>query len=114
MIDQYKEGRFMIVEGKRFIQDLKIIDGRVTGNWWRGRGHLLEASDIQDILDTSPSILVVGTGYAGNMRLSRNLSERLADAGIEVVSKRTQKAAEVFNRLAAEGHDVAGAFHLTC
>jgi hypothetical protein len=114
MIDQYKEGRHMIVKGRRFTQDLKIIGGRVSGDWWRRQGHLLAVSDVQDILDASPSILVVGTGYAGSMRISKGLNERLADEGIELVSQRTQRAAEVFNHLIAEGRDVAGAFHLTC
>jgi hypothetical protein len=114
MIEHYEEGRYMIVRGERFTQDLKIIGRRVSGDWWRRRGHLLEVSDIQDILDTDPSILVVGNGYAGNMRISRALRQRLAEEGITLVSEKTREAAETFNRLSAEGRSVAGAFHLTC
>ena len=38
----------------------------------------------------------------------------LEDCRIQIITQTTTAAAATFNRLAAEGTDVAGAFHLTC
>jgi hypothetical protein len=69
MIEQYTTGSHMTVEGTKYYQDLKIIQGDVKDNWWRKEGHRLAAADISDILSAKPDVLVIGTGYAGNMRV---------------------------------------------
>jgi hypothetical protein len=114
MIDQYITGSHMTVEGKTYHQDLKIIRGEVKGSWWRRKGHLLDPDDIQDILAARPKVLVIGTGYAGNMRVPESLRETIENHHIQVITETTAKAMKSFNRLAEEGEDVAGAFHLTC
>jgi hypothetical protein len=114
MIDQYNTGSHMTVNGTKHRQDLKIIRGEVKGDWWRQEGHRLSAEDIQDILTAGPAILVIGTGYAGNMRVPASLQQTIEDHRIKVIAERTADAVQTFNRLAAAGEDVAGAFHLTC
>lgn len=114
MIEQYTEGRHMTIGGRRYGQDLKIVDGRVRSDWWRREGHRLDLDDIRDVLDARPRILVVGTGYAGNLRVSGRVRSGLGKRRIEVIAERTSRAVETFNRLHAEGRKVAGAFHLTC
>ena len=69
MIDQYTTGSHMTVKAKKYHKDLKIIHGKVIGNWWRQEGHRLAGGDIDDILTARPQILVIGTGNAGNMRI---------------------------------------------
>ena len=69
MIEQYTTGSHMTVNGDKYHQDLKIIRGVVKGNWWRAEGHRLDTDDIQDILSARPEVFVIGTGYAGNMRV---------------------------------------------
>jgi hypothetical protein len=59
-------------------------------------------------------MLVVGTGYAGNLDISANLRRDLAERGIRLIFERTAEAVELFNRHRAQGKNVAGAFHLTC
>ena len=114
MIDQYATGSHMTVNGTTYHQDLKIIRGEVIGNWWRQQGHRLAADDIGDILTAGPKILVIGTGYAGNMTVPDAVRQTLESQQIKVIAQTTAEATATFNRLVGEGQDVAGAFHLTC
>lgn len=113
-IDEYATGRHMKVNGRTYTQDLKIVGDTVKGNWWRREGHRLAVADIADILDATPGHLVVGTGYAGRLHISKEARRHLLEAGIRLISERTSLATEIFNRLRTEGKNVAGAFHLTC
>ncbi|MEE4603846.1 MAG: MTH938/NDUFAF3 family protein [Desulfobacteraceae bacterium] len=114
MIEQYKTGSHMTVQGTKYYRDLKIIDGQVKGNWWRKEGHRLDAADISDILSAKPDVLVIGTGYAGHMHVPEFLLAAIEGEHIEVIAERTSDATKTFNRLFNQGKDVAGAFHLTC
>ena len=114
MIEQYTNGSHMTVQGTKYYQDLKIIQGQVKGNWWRKEGHRLNATDISDILSAKPDVLVIGTGYAGSMHVPMSLRTTIEGQDIEVITERTFEATETFNRLFAQGKKVAGAFHLTC
>ncbi len=114
MIEQYTTGSHMTVQGKKYFQDLKIIHGQVKGNWWRKQGHRLGSADISDILSAKPKVLVIGTGYAGNMDVPVSLRTAIEGLDIKVIAERTSEATETFNRLFAQGKNVAGAFHLTC
>jgi hypothetical protein len=114
MIEQYIEGRHMTIGGKKYYRDLKIIDGRIKEDWWRNQGHRLNTSDINDILSAKLEVLVIGTGYAGNMRVPRVVRSDIENQNINVIEEITSEAVETFNHLYAEGKDVAGAFHLTC
>lgn len=114
MIESYVSGSSMRVAGKTYTTDLKIIGDKVKGNWWRRDGHRLVSDDIVDILDSGPALLVVGTGYAGNLDISASLRRDLAERGIRLIFERTAEAVELFNRHRAQGKNVAGAFHLTC
>jgi len=113
MIEDYAPGR-MTVNGETHKRDLKIIDARIVSEWWCKEDHRLDAGDLEDVLDAAPEVLVVGMGYAGNMRLEETLRSRFRKEGIEVVSERTGEAVKTFNDLCAKGKNVAGAFHLTC
>ncbi len=114
IIETYAVGRHMIVSGKKYTHDLKIIGNSVKGDWWRREGHRLAAEDISDILATLPELLVVGTGYAGGMHIPAVLQKLLKTKRIRLVYEPTTEAVQTFNRLRAEGKNVAGAFHLTC
>ena len=114
MIGKYTTGSHMTVQGTNYYQDLKIIHGDVKDNWWRKEGHRLYADDINDILSAKPDVLVIGTGYAGNMRVPMSLRTAIEGQHIKVIVEKTSEATKTFNRLFAQGKDVAGAFHLTC
>ena len=104
----------MVYDGKTYTSDLIIYPDHVDASWWRQQGHRLAADDIGDILAASPEILVIGTGYAGNMTVPDDVRQTLENHQIKVVAQTTADATATFNRLVEEGKDVAGAFHLTC
>jgi len=102
MIEKYEPGR-MKIQGREHHKDLKI-----------DRGHRLRLKDIEDILASHPDVIVMGTGYAGRMRVEEDVRSLLQDRNITLIAARTEKAVREFNRLASEGNDVAAGFHLTC
>ena len=114
MIESYTIASHMVVDGQTYHQDLKIIRGQVRANWWRKQGHRLDPDDIKDVVHARPQILVVGTGYAGNMRVPDITRNALSKHHINIISEITSEATKIYNQLVSEGKDVAGAFHLTC
>jgi len=110
---QYQE-RCVRRKGANFCRDLKIIGDQVLENWWRKEGHRVDVGDVTDILATSPEVLVVGTGYAGFMEVSKSLHSTLKNRNIQLIAEKTPEAVKTFNQLHSEGKRVAAAFHLTC
>ena len=113
MIEDYGFGR-IVIDGKTYRQDVIVFPDRVKPNWWRKEGHSLCLEDLKDVLEDPPEVLVVGTGYAGLMRVPREVREKLEEMGIRVVVEKTGKAYRTFNRLLSEGRRVVAALHLTC
>ena len=113
MIEKYTSG-LIVVNNKTYHQDLKIIQGQVVDNWWRKTGHLVDVNDMKDVLDASPDIVVIGTGYAENMRMSEDLTSETRHRDIKLVAEDTYKAVQTFNELFSKGKNVSGVFHLTC
>jgi hypothetical protein len=113
MIEEYNFGRMMI-SGQEYRRDLKIIQGEVRKEWWREEDHRLDTGDIADVLSANPDVLVVGTGYSGNMRVEESFRSALQDRNIRLVAQKTAEAVKTFNDLLSQGENVAGAFHLTC
>lgn len=113
-IDEYKTGSHMRIAGKIYRSDLKIINGEVHANWWRDQGHRLQRADIEDIIAAGPKSLVIGTGYAGVMRVPRSTIAAITEHDIRVIAEPTGKAVQTFNQLAESDPKIAGAFHLTC
>ncbi len=112
-IDDYHFGE-MVISGKVYRSDLKIINGEVLPNWWRKEGHRLALEDIADVIQAQPEVLVVGTGAYGVMKVPEAVKKALEEKGIKLEAYPTAKAAARFNELFAAGKRVAGAFHLTC
>lgn len=113
MIDDYAFGR-MAIGGVDYTSDLKIIRGKVLGDWWRENGHRVTEKDIADILEDKPEILVLGRGRPGLMKSTRSLRDSLRKRSIQLVEENTAKAIQTFNRLHEKGEHVAAGFHLTC
>jgi len=113
MIDRFAFGS-IVVHGRRYTHDIKIVAGRVVPDWWRASGHLVAVSDVQDILASRPDVVVIGRGEPGYMRLSDDLRRYFEKSGIEVIEEKTARAIHAFNRLFKAGRNVAAGFHLTC
>jgi len=114
MIQEYRFGK-MVIEGEAYDKDLIIAGGKVIPNWWRNKGHNLQMSDIQNVVEQNkPDILVVGKGQFGMMTISDEVRQFLHKQGIELIDKKTGKAVQIYNKNIHEGRNVVGAFHLTC
>lgn len=113
MIETYSPVNLRI-NGIDYKEDVKIIGDKVIPRWWRKNGHKIEEEDIDDIFNADPNILVVGTGYAGNVCISHRVAVKAKTRGIRLISEKTPKAVETFNYLLSNRTSVSGAFHLTC
>jgi hypothetical protein len=112
-IDSYQFRR-IVIDGTEYNSDCLILGNSVQAHWRREQGHLLEVEDLQPVIDSKPSILVVGCGAAGMMDVSENVGEILLEHGIELFTANTNNAVAKFNELAKKGENVAAALHLTC
>lgn len=112
-IDSYQFGE-IIIDGVSYSSDCVIIGDCVQADWWRKRGHLLSAEDINSVIAAEPSVLVVGCGASGLMKVSEQAQEVLRKNNIKLEALDTCKAVQRFNELSQEGTNAAGAFHLTC
>jgi|Deesub1362A_J573_1020465.scaffolds.fasta_scaffold16956_1 hypothetical protein len=113
-VDYYEFGR-IVVDGESFTSDVIIsADGIVNTRWWRVEGHRVCKDDVRDILDSSPEIVVFGTGYHGLVKVDREVENFLESKGIEVEKFVSREAVKRFNELVKEGKRVVLAVHLTC
>jgi hypothetical protein len=111
-IDSYSFGR-IVIDGRTYTSDVIIYPGRVDASWRRKEGHLLRPADLGEALKAKPDVLIIGTGYAGVMRVPPENVDRIAGQGIEAKVERTSKAVELYNELQG-ARIVIAALHLTC
>jgi len=112
-IESYGFGH-IVIDGKRYTSDVIIFPDRVKDGWWRKEGHKLHIEDIEEVLREKPEILIVGTGYAGLMKVPKEVQEHIRNQGIELIIENTRNAWKTYNKLAKTGKKVIAAFHLTC
>jgi hypothetical protein len=112
-IDSYQFGK-IVIEGKTYSNDCIILGDSVRSDWWRKHGHLLSPEDIEIILSAEPSVLVVGCGASGIMKVSEQTQQVLQKHNIRLEALDTDKAVQRFNELSQIGSNVAAALHLTC
>lgn len=113
MITEFSFGK-IVVNGKTYKNDIKIIGGRVISEWWRKSGHRVEVEDITDILEAEPEVVVIGKGSPGLLKSTASLRDYLAANHIELIEKKTSKAIDEFNGLLEQGRKVAAGFHISC
>ncbi len=111
---KYSFGR-MTIGGRSYQRDLIILaNGKVISPWLRHQGHELSPKDIRPILESRPSVLVIGTGRDGRMVPSQDLCPVLRQNGIEPLVLPTPQAVQQYNQLLQENTSVSACFHLTC
>jgi hypothetical protein len=111
-IGSYSFGRIAI-DGKTYTSDVILYPGRVDASWWRKEGHLLQLEDLAEVLRTKPEILIIGTGFAGVMRVHAETVTEITGRGIEMIVERTSKAVKIYNELQGT-KTVIAALHITC
>ena len=112
MIGSYTFGS-IVIDGRSFTADVKIVDGKVVPDWRRKVGHSLCKEDVADILSAKPDVLIIGTGAYGAKRVPEAFRKLIESEGIELIAQPTARAVDAYNELAA-ARKVAAGFHLTC
>jgi hypothetical protein len=111
-IEKYTFGE-MVIDGRSYTNDLKIICDMIIPDWWRNEGHSLCLDDISDILDAKPKTFVIGCGYSGILEVPHALKDNLLARGINIIDLPTEQAVNIFNDT-PDFSAAAFAFHLTC
>ena len=111
-ITHYSFGTITI-DGHTYTSDVIIYPDSVDSKWRRKEGHLLQIEDLADIMIAKPSVLVIGTGASGLMKVPKKTLEYLNSNGVEIHIHDTKKAAELYNMIASQKPAIA-ALHLTC
>jgi hypothetical protein len=111
-IENYRFGH-IVINGTEYTTDLKIFFNEVKPNWWRAKGHLLNVSDIEDILEQKPEIIIIGTGSAGILKVAESTIKVINKYDITLITKPTPEACDIYNELSGKNKVIA-ALHLTC
>ena len=101
------------VDDQRYNSDVIIYPDRVEDSWWRREGHRLDMDDLRSVMAARPRVLVVGTGYYGNMKVPDLTRQELESRGVKVHIAPTGEAVDLFNTM-RDAADVVAALHLTC
>jgi hypothetical protein len=112
-IDSYQFGR-IVINGVSYDSDCLIVGETVRSNWWRKQGHSLSVKDLKDVIAAKPSMLVVGCGASGLMKVPEQTRQLLLEKDIQLEVLDTGDAVKRFNELSTQGAGVAAALHLTC
>ena len=111
-IDSYQFGR-IVIEKVAYNSDCIILAETVLADWRRKQGHVLTAEDLKPVVTAKPSILIVGCGASGLMKVAKELPQFLQQYNIALEAYDTYRAVERFNELSQAGK-AAAALHLTC
>ncbi len=112
-IDSFKFGE-IIIEGKKFTNDVIIFPTSVQSNWWREEGHCLCIDDLKTVLPEKPEVLLIGTGDYGAMKIPEPLVERLYSLGMDLIINITKKTCKIHNSMIGDQRKIITALHLTC
>ena len=112
MIDNYSFGR-IVIYGRQYNSDIIIYPDRIDSRWWRKESHLLQLADLEEVLDSKPEILIIGTGNMGVMKIAAEVEEHLKQKNIKLIVCNTEMACRRYNELSGKSKVVA-ALHLTC
>jgi len=102
-----------MIDGKRYTSDVIIYPDRVKDDWWRKEGHQLCIDDLEDVLETKPSAIVVGTGDPGSMKVLPETEKLIKSKGIRLIVQPTKEACKTYNQLSSV-QKVIALLHLTC
>ncbi|HEU68066.1 MAG TPA: hypothetical protein ENN53_02420 [Candidatus Acetothermia bacterium] len=100
------------VDGVAYEHDLLIAPAEVR-EWRRREGHRVHPEDLEPALALAPEVVIVGTGFSGLLKLTREAEEHLSGRRIELVAVRTGEAVEAYNEL-SPGRRTCALLHLTC
>jgi hypothetical protein len=116
-IDRTRFGSITI-EGRKYAHDVCIrLDGAVKKRKKKlskavyGTSHTVSLDEAKHVYESGATLLIVGAGQYGALKLSDEASDYLERKGCRVELAPTTEAIQAWN--AAEG-PVIGLFHVTC
>ena len=112
MIDEHKFGSF-VVDGRNYLGDIKILGTRVK-HWQDREKHIVNQTDIKELLEINPEFIIVGTGNSGYLKVSQDAKDLIYARRIKLVIDVNQNAVTRYNELKKEGKSIAAIFHATC
>lgn len=113
MIDSYNFGK-MVVDGVAYKNDLIVCGDKIISDWRRREGHELAVEDISaSIQEFNPSVIIVGAGKWGMMKILPDTKTYFENLGIEIIIQKTGRAWKTYNEQLTNERPM-GAFHLTC
>lgn len=112
-INHYTFGKITIND-RPYTSDVIVTPDTVIDSWWRREGHRLDKSDLDEILNTNPDCLLVGTGYYGRMKIPQETIQYLQSKNIQLEYAPTTDAVKKLNDLQRQYARVVAALHLTC
>ena len=113
MIEHYSFGN-MVINGNRYDSDLILFENTVKDNWWRNAGHELCVADIKEAIEEfNPTVVVVGNGKFGLMKILKETESFLQACHVRLIAHKTDQAFKNYNEL-IDTEKVLGLFHLTC
>jgi len=113
MIEDYHFGSIKI-NGEKFDKDIFIDGDEKISLWWREESHVFQKKDLESFLKKIPEIVILGTGEQGLAKVSEDAKDFLKSLKIEMISKPTDQAVEIYNQVKKENRKVVAFLHLTC
>lgn len=111
-IDTNRFGLFKI-GNQEYRSDIKIIGDKVK-IWNYTSHHKILPEDVKDLVEASPEIIILGTGFEGACKVQPETIKYLEENNIKFLIKQTSIACSDFNRLMNSKRKVFAILHATC
>jgi len=79
-----------------------------------GTDHLIGDWEVERLLDNDPELVIIGTGTAGDLRVTLEVREKFKKAKVELIILTTPSAIEEYNLLVSQNKKVNALIHTTC
>lgn len=117
-VKEFDWGKIILEDGSEYRDACIYPGGAHEWDWTKhGTGHIegIQPGDIKDILNISkpePNTVILTTGFADRLTVSRRANELLRKK--KVIIAETEKAIEAYNQACDNGETVAILIHSTC
>ncbi|MCD6471264.1 hypothetical protein J7K86_01915 [bacterium] len=111
LINNYSFGE-IIVNDKKYNQDIYIDTNGKINSWWRKKSHFIEMDDLENFTEQNPEILIIGTGAYGMAKISADIKNFCQNRKIKLIVEPTNRAIKEYNRF--KNKKIMAYFHITC
>jgi len=116
-IDKFGYGS-IVINGKKFSRDVLILaDGTVKkrkGGFWMFGSHKIRKEEIEELAQTGPETIIVGTGTSGKASFATKVENWARDKNLNLIVQPSYQAIAKLNESAEQNRKVAALIHITC